>query len=292
MSENILSTSSLTKQYGGTIANNNITINIPRGEIIGFVGENGSGKTTLLRMLTGLVRPTSGTYQYDKPHTNIGAIVEKPSYFAGMSGRENMLYHARLCGCDEGEALKILETVGLSTSDKKKVKNYSLGMRQRLGIGIALLGNPEFLILDEPTNGLDPQGIVEMRKFLESLVYENEITILISSHLLSELSQLATYYIFISHGKVVESIAAQDLHSRLGKIMTLTTNDEIGDLLQSLQDAGTIRGFMRNDTEWTLNGPFNYNELSKALVKIDLKELSTNYDSLETYYLRLTGGAQ
>ena len=170
--ENVfLSTESLTKQYRGHAANNCVTVSIPRGKITGFIGKNGSGKTTLIRMLTGLAFPTSGKIEFcdADARKHIGAIVEAPAFFGGMSAKDNVVYQAKQCGVDPSNALSVLDVVGLDKNNRKKVRNYSLGMRQRLGIANALLCDPEFLILDEPTNGLDPQGMIEMRDLLHRL---------------------------------------------------------------------------------------------------------------------------
>ncbi len=291
--ENVfLSTNNLTKQYKHTVANKDITIELPKGEIIGFVGENGSGKTTLLRMLTGLTHPTSGKFTYlQGTNVRIGAIVESPAYFRNLTAKDNIIFQAKLCGCDEKTALQVLETVGLADTGKKKVGNFSLGMRQRLGIAIAMLNNPDFLILDEPTNGLDPQGIVDMRLFLEKLVKERGITLLISSHILSELSQLATYYIFINHGTIIQTITSDELHASLGStIKVKTSSNNAAEVFTRLASDGAIKGYMQNNDEFTLRDPADYNLITKALSSLDVKSFETENETLETYYLHLKGG--
>jgi len=290
--ENVfLSTNNLTKQYKSTIANKDITIELPKGEIIGFVGENGSGKTTLLRMLTGLTRPTSGKFTYAQGDVRIGAIVENPAFFRNLTAKDNVIYQAKLCGCDEKTALSILDTVGLSDVGNKKVKNFSLGMKQRLGIAIALLNTPDFLILDEPTNGLDPQGIVDLRVFLDRIVKERGITLLISSHILSELSQLATYYVFISHGRIIQTITSKDLHAGLGStIKVKTSSPNAAEVFSKLTVDGVIKGYAQNDTEFVLRDPADCNRVIQALASLDVSSLLTEEETLETYYLHLKGG--
>jgi ABC-2 type transport system ATP-binding protein len=290
--ENVfLQTNNLTKLYKHTAANKDITIELPKGEIIGFVGENGSGITTLLRMLTGLTRPTSGKFAYTQGNVRIGAIVENPAFFRNLTAKDNVIYQAKLCGCDEKNALQLLDTVGLADAGGKKVKNFSLGMKQRLGIAIAMLNNPDFLILDEPTNGLDPQGIVDLRVFLEKLVSERGITLLISSHILSELSQLATYYIFISHGKIIQTITAKALHASLGSTVRIkTTSKEASETFTKLTVDSMIKGYIQDGDEYVLRDPADYNSVIKALSTLDVKSLETENETLETYYLHLKGG--
>ena len=290
--ENVfLSTNNLTKQYKHTVADKNITIELPKGEIIGFVGENGSGKTTLLRMLTGLTRPTSGKFTYAQGDVRIGAIVENPAFFRNLTAKDNIIFQAKLCGCDVKTALELLDTVGLSDTGKKRVKNFSLGMKQRLGIAIALLNNPDFLVLDEPTNGLDPQGIVDMRIFLDKLVKERGITLLISSHILSELSQLATYYIFISRGEIIQTITSKALHESLGStVKVVTTSKNAAEVFTKLTVDSVIKGYYQENDTFVLRDPVDYNRVIKALAAIDVASLDTEEETLETYYLHLKGG--
>lgn len=291
--ENVfLVTNNLTKEYKHTAANKDISIELPKGEIIGFVGENGSGKTTFLRMITGLTHPTSGKFTFTQgTNVRIGAIVESPAYFRNLTAKDNILFQAKLCGCDEKKAVEVLDTVGLAGTGNKKVAHFSLGMRQRLGIAVALLNNPDFLILDEPTNGLDPQGIVDLRIFLDKLVKERGITLLISSHILSELSQLATYYIFISHGKIIQTITSEELHANLGStIKVKTPSDNAAGIFTKLAAEGAIKGYMQNNDEFTLRDPADFNLITKALASLDVKSFETENETLETYYLHLKGG--
>ena len=203
--EYILETNGLGKKYGHFTALNDVSMHIPKGAIYGFVGRNGAGKTTLIRLICGLQRPTAGGYSlFGKSHTShdiresrkrVGAVVETPSIYLELTAEDNLKEQYRVLGLPSFEDIpQLLQLVGLESTGRKKAGNFSLGMRQRLGIAIALAGSPDFLVLDEPANGLDPQGIVEMRELILKLNRERHITVLISSHILDELSRLATHY--------------------------------------------------------------------------------------------------
>ena len=222
--EYAVTTSALGKQYGDFQALKGLSMHIPKGAIYGIVGKNGAGKTTLIRLLAGLQRPSSGEYMlYGVPHTSkeigkvrrrMGAVVEAPSVYQDMTAADNLKQQYRILGLPSFEGItELLALVGLSDTGKKKVKNFSLGMRQRLGIAIALAGDPDFLVLDEPANGLDPQGIVEIRELILKLNRERQITVLLSSHILDELSRLATHYGFIDKGRMVKEISAEELEA-------------------------------------------------------------------------------
>ena len=222
--EYVLTTDHLCKNYGHFKALNQCSMHVPRGAIYGFVGKNGAGKTTLIRLICGLQRPTSGSYRlYGSENTDkkileaqrrIGAVVETPSIYLDMTAEENMKEQYYVLGLPSFEGIpQTLKLVGLEDAGKKKAKDFSLGMRQRLGIAIALAGKPDLLVLDEPTNGLDPQGIVEMRELILKLNRERQITVLISSHILDELSRLATHYGFIDKGTIVKEITAEELEN-------------------------------------------------------------------------------
>lgn len=220
--EYILRTDNLTKKYKNFTALNGLTMNVPKGSIYGFVGRNGAGKTTLIRIICGLQEPTGGTYElYGVKNTNreinnfrkrMGAVVETPSIYLDMTAKENIRQQHRILGIksDDGIA-ELLRIVGLENAGSKKASDFSLGMRQRLGIAVALAGNPDFIVLDEPTNGLDPQGIIEMRELILNLNRDHGITILISSHILDELSRLATHYGFIDGGRMIKEMSAKDV---------------------------------------------------------------------------------
>lgn len=210
--EFILQTNELTKSYKNHQAVNSVNLEIPKGKIYGFLGPNGAGKTTTIRMLLGLVKPTDGkvsifgkNFKKDRLSilSKVGSLVENPSYYGHLNAIENLKVYSILLGVPKKRIDEVLEVVRLTHAKKKKVKDYSLGMKQRLGIAIALLGEPELLILDEPTNGLDPEGIHEIRSLIKDLSANKGITILISSHLLSEIDQIADYVGIISKGKLV-----------------------------------------------------------------------------------------
>ncbi|PEB38989.1 ABC transporter ATP-binding protein [Bacillus pseudomycoides] len=208
----IVETNNLTKKYKNSSVVGGVNLKIPEGEIYGFLGPNGAGKTTSIRMLLGLIKATEGNITIFGKDLNknrlsilsdVGALVENPSYYAHLNAIENLEVYRILRNIPKEKVHAVLKTVGLQNAAHQKVKEYSLGMKQRLGLAIALLGDPRLLILDEPTNGLDPQGIHEMRELIKSLAKERGITILVSSHLLSEIDQMATYVGIISKGRLI-----------------------------------------------------------------------------------------
>ncbi len=218
----ILQTENLCKKYKKTQALDGLCMHVPKGAIYGFVGKNGAGKTTLIRMICGLSKPTSGNYTlYGVTNTNkeikqarkhMGAVVETPALTYDMTAEENLRQQYRVLGLSSFDGINdLLKLVGLENTGKKKVKAFSLGMKQRLGIAMALAGEPDFLVLDEPTNGLDPQGIIELRELILKLNHEKGITYLISSHILDELARIATHYGIIERGKMIKEFSAQEL---------------------------------------------------------------------------------
>lgn len=219
----ILKTEGLTKKYGGRAVVDHVNMTIEKGDIYGFIGKNGAGKTTLMRMVLSLAKPTSGTISlFDgvsarEAGKRIGSLIEAPGLYKNCTAYENMVRFSIAADADQSEIPTILEFVGLSDVKKKKVKQFSLGMKQRLGIAVALIGNPEFLVLDEPVNGLDPEGIKEVRDLVIKLNRERGITVLISSHLLDELSKIATRYGIINSGKLVEEVTAKQLEALSGQ---------------------------------------------------------------------------
>ena len=212
MSETIIQTEGLTKTYGDRRAVDQLRLTINRGDIYGFLGPNGAGKTTTIRMLLGLIRPTKGNIQIFNKNLHshrleilrkVGSLVEYPSYYAHLTGRDNLEAIRRIIDVPKSRIDEVLAVVRLTNDANRPVKGYSLGMKQRLGIAAALLGSPELLILDEPTNGLDPSGILEIRELIKSLPHQHGITVLVSSHLLSEIEQMATRVGIIQHGRMV-----------------------------------------------------------------------------------------
>ena len=228
----VLKTNALCKKYKDYKALNGLSMNVPKGAIYGFVGKNGAGKTTLVRLICGLQEAASGEYtlygtkstdkEILKARRRMGAVVETPSIYLDLTAEDNLKQQYRVLGLPSYDGLAdILKLVQLENTGKKKAKNFSLGMRQRLGIAIALVGDPDFLVLDEPVNGLDPQGIIEMRELILKLNREQQITVLISSHILDELSRLATHYGFIDKGQIVKEISAKELDTACRKCIRL-----------------------------------------------------------------------
>jgi ABC-2 type transport system ATP-binding protein len=235
MKEIVLQTHNISKKYGNQLAVNNVNMTIKKGQIYGFIGRNGAGKTTLIRMITGLIHRTSGELellgasgenQLNEARTLIGSLVEIPAFYGNMTAKEN-LEVSRLVRNIAGKRCidEVLDLVGLKNVEKKKFKDFSLGMKQRLGIANALLANPRFLILDEPINGLDPVSIVEIRELLKKVNKEKDVTILISSHLLSELSELATCYGIINNGELIEQISAVELKEKCKQYIEIQVSD-------------------------------------------------------------------
>lgn len=303
MSEYILRTNRLSKKYRNDFALENINISIKKGEIYGFIGQNGAGKSTMLRLATGLAFPSSGSVELfgnDNPNEitaaqkRMGAIIENPALFPNMTAYENLEVHRLQKGIPGKDCIKkTLELVGLMDTGKKKAKNFSLGMKQRLGLAIALLSDPEFLILDEPTNGLDPMGIVELRELIKKLNQEKGLTVLISSHILSELHQLATSYGIIHKGKLLEELSSKELnekcrqHLRI-KVDNPTTGatvleDKLSTTDFEVMPDGTIKLYSYLD---------DVRNVSRALTdnSLVIEHLSQNGDSLESYFSMLVGG--
>ncbi|QMV41165.1 ABC transporter ATP-binding protein [Cohnella cholangitidis] len=235
MSEYVLQTNQLSKKFKGSAALDKVNLSIRKGSIYGFIGQNGAGKSTLIRIVAGLAFPTDGTIELfgagderelTLARKRIGSIIESPALFPHMTAAENLEANRILRGIPGKDCVaRTLELVGLQGTGRKKAKNFSLGMKQRLGLAIALLGDPEFLILDEPTNGLDPMGVVEMRELLKRLNRERGITILISSHILSELSLLASHYGIIHRGRLLEQLTAQELHDKCQQYVFIKVDD-------------------------------------------------------------------
>lgn len=235
MSEPVLKTTQLSKLYGGQIAVDNIDMTIQRGETYGFIGENGAGKTTLLRMVTSLVKPSGGIIELfggsdakalQVARTRIGAMIETPSFFPKLTARDNLEYYRLQRGLpDAGEIDRVLHSVNLTETGKKPYHQFSLGMKQRLGLALAIMGNPEFLILDEPINGLDPTGMIEFRNIINRLRRESNITLLISSHLLSELAQVATKYGVIHNGRLLKEFTQTELDQQTRGYISVKVNN-------------------------------------------------------------------
>ena len=299
----ILTADNLNKNYRHSHALHNFSMHIPKGAIYGFVGENGAGKTTLIRTICGLQAPTSGTYSlYGVKNTDkrireaqqrIGAVVESPAVYLDMNAENNLKHQYHVLGLPTYDGLKeLLYLVGLEKTGRKKVRNYSLGMKQRLGIAVALAGNPDFLILDEPTNGLDPQGIIELRELILKLNRQRQITVLISSHNLDELSRTATHYGFIVDGSMVKEITAEELAKSCRKCAVLTVTDT-GVLARALDLLGLEYDILSESTA-NVYGEIPISELTMEMAKDRCRILSLHEkdETLESYYINLTGGGR
>lgn len=298
----VLTTNSLSKKYKNFQALNNLTMHVPKGGIYGFVGKNGAGKTTLIRLICGLQHPTSGNFELygirntdqtiSKSRRRMGAVVETPSIYLDMTAEDNLKQQYRFLGVPGFDGVKdLLRLVGLENAGKKKARNLSLGMKQRLGIAVALCGNPDFLVLDEPTNGLDPQGIIDIRELIIKLNREQQITILISSHILDELSRLATHYGFIDSGRIVKEMSAQELEAACRKCVRMTVTDIKA--LARVLDGMNIEFNILDDTTADVYANPNFTQLAMALAKenCEVVSMQEHDENLESFFVNLVGGA-
>lgn len=297
----VLTTDALSKQYKNFKALNGLSMHVPKGAIYGFVGKNGAGKTTLIRLICGLQEPTSGSYSLYgennkkksiiRSRRRMGAVVETPSIYLNMTAYDNLKEQYRILGIPSFDSIpELLKLVGLENTGKKKAKNFSLGMRQRLGIAIALAGDPDFLVLDEPINGLDPQGIIEMRELILKLNRKRQITVLISSHILDELSRLATHYGFIDNGHMVKEISAEELEEACKKCVRVEVTDVKA--LARVLDGTNIEYSILSETQADIFAKVNITKLTLALAKesCELLSIQERDESLESYYVNLVGG--
>lgn len=301
----VIKTNNLVKKYGQNLILDNVTITVNQGEIYGLVGDNGAGKTTLFRILSGQSYHSDGSYELlglsgekeiIKARKRIGAMIENPSFYPNMTIEQNLEYYRIQRGIPGKKNIdKVLKEVGLFEAKKKKFSNISLGMKQRLALALALLGEPELLILDEPINGLDPSGIIEIRNLLLKLNREKNITIIISSHILTELYNVATCYGFLSKGKLVEELTLEELNERCKsyleinvtnpKKLSVLLEERLGYKNYKIMPDGVIHLFEKN--------PVN-EEISKLAVdnNIGLKGINEKSANLENYYLSLIGGVK
>ena len=300
--EYALTTNALCKNYGQFKALSGLSINVPKGAIYGFVGRNGAGKTTLIRLICGLQTPTSGDYAIygisnrdktiSKSRRRMGAVVETPSIYLDMSAYENLKQQSLVLGLPSFEEIpEILKLVGLENTGRKKARNFSLGMKQRLGIAVALVGNPDFLVLDEPVNGLDPQGIIEIRELLLKLNREKQITVFISSHILDELSRIATHYGFIDKGCLIKEITTEELNAACQKCLLVeVTNTKA---LALVLDQNNTEYEILSDTAAKIYGNVNLSQLVFSLAKENCELISSQEknESLENYFMNLVGGS-
>lgn len=297
----VLKTNNLCKYYKNFKALNGLKMNVPKGSVYGFIGKNGAGKTTLIRLLCGLQMPTEGDFELygikntdkriSESRSRIGAIVESPSLFPEMTAEENLKYQYRLLGIPDYKGIpELLELVGLADTRKKKAGNFSLGMRQRLGIAIALCGNQDLLILDEPINGLDPQGIIEIRELILKLNHDRNITFIISSHILDELSRIATHYGFIDNGRIVREMSAKELENACHKSLSVNVTDTSA--LARVLDSMGLEYMISDDKNAEVFGRPEISELVFALDKENCRLVSCTEreETLESFFISLVGG--
>lgn len=299
MEDYLLVTQDLTKVYKETVAADRVNIHIKKGSIYGLIGKNGAGKTTIMKMIAGLAKPTSGSFEYsgfncseDEAFSRIGALIEAPAIDPNLTGFDNIRIKCLAFAIGDKKYINdLLDLVGLSHTWKKKAGKYSLGQKQRLGIALALVGDPDFLILDEPINGLDPQGIAEVREMLNKLNQERKITILISSHILEELSKLATDYAIIDSGRIVEESTNKELKEKCRDKIAIKTSDVakaipvidgLGFKDYSVVNDKTIHVFDKLSDITVLNM-----ELAKAMIPVE--SIGIESSDLEEYFLKVTG---
>ena len=303
MDDTIIQTDGLTKRYGRVMAVDGLSLNVPRGRIFGLLGPNGSGKTTLMSMLLGLVRPTAGSFTLfgqpsergglDRQLHRIGALIETPSFYPYMSGRNNLAYFQGISGRGGPAELDLLlEQVGLGGRGGDKFQTYSLGMKQRLGLAYTLLGDPELLVLDEPTNGMDPAGMAEVRELIRSLGGENR-TVILSSHLLNEVEQVCDSVAILSHGRLIAQGDVAELLQERGQpqVRLRTTDDrkayEILNALAWVDSVSADNGYLVAGVDaarsWEITAALSRNEVYVA-------EMTSAQMSLEQYFLDVTEG--
>ena len=296
--ETILKTTDLSKNFGRKTAVNNVNMTIEKGDIYGFIGKNGAGKTTFMRLILGTAFPTKGEISLfdgrplNKARQRIGSLVEAPGIYKGCTAYENLKRFSLIYGGTEEEIQEILRFVGLAGTGKKKAGKFSLGMKQRLGIAIALLGNPEFLVLDEPVNGLDPTGMKEVRDLILRLNREKNITILISSHLLDELSKIVTKYGIINDGVLIEEVSADELHERCQHKLIFTV-DDTDKAITVLSETVPLEHIRTSGNQIILT---SHQEEAAALNKqLVLKDVAVqsflvHTEGLEQYFMKRIGG--
>ena len=298
----VIQTMGLSKRYKDSWAVDHLDLRVEQGDIYGFIGRNGAGKSTTLKLLCGLARPTQGeALIFGKPvrdsvaRRRVGSLIEQPGLYPDLSGRENLRLYATLLGLDSParQVDEILETVGLSPKEKKPVKHYSMGMKQRLGVGLALLGGPDLLLLDEPINGLDPEGIREMRELLLRLNRERGLTLLISSHILGELSKIATRYGIIQQGRMVEQITAGELAQKCTDYLHLQADQPQKAAALLERELRLSRWEMRPEGEIRIYEAVDTKAVGQILAQagIAVEEMGLHRQDLESYFLERMGGA-
>ena len=304
MNNTVIQTDGLTKRYGHVLAVDGLSLNVPRGRIFGLLGPNGSGKTTLMSMLLGLVRPTAGSFTLfgqspergglDRQLHRVGALIETPTFYPYLSGRNNLAYFQGISGRGSPEELdSLLDQVGLGGRGGDKFQTYSLGMKQRLGLAYTLLGDPELLVLDEPTNGMDPAGMAEVRELIRSLSSDNR-TVILSSHLLNEVEQVCDSVAILSHGRLIAEGEVAELLQERGQpqVRLRTTDDrkawEILNALAWVDNVSAENGYLvagvDPDRSWEITAALSRNE-------VYVSEMTSAQISLEQYFLDVTDEA-
>lgn len=298
----VIQTAGLSKRYGDRWAVDRLDLQVEQGDIYGFIGRNGAGKSTTLKLLCGLARPTRGeALLFDRPirdaaaRRRVGTLIEQPGLYPDLSGRGNLLLHAALLGLDSPrqQVDEALQTVGLSAAEKKPVQRYSMGMKQRLGVALSLLGGPDLLLLDEPINGLDPEGIREMRELLLGLNRERGVTIVVSSHILGELSKIATRYGIIRQGRMTEQLTAAELEQKCTDYLYLRTGERQKAAALLERTFGLKRWEARPEGEIRIYEPVDAKAVGQTLAQacIAVEELGLHRQDLEGYFLERMGGS-
>lgn len=291
MKKYCIETSRLTKQYGKKLAVDNVNLHIEEGEIYGLIGSNGAGKTTIMKMLSGLASPTSGEiklFSEEEGYRRVGVLIEDPGLYGNLNAFENLKLKALAMGVyDKEKVNEIIDFVGLNAAKMKKTKHYSLGMKQRLGLGLALIGNPDLLILDEPINGLDPQGIIEIRELILRLNREYHMTIMISSHILEELGKVATKFGIIANGKLITELSERELREKCEEKVAITTADI--DLATTVLERTGVPKYtvINQETIYAYECVDRISEINKNLVNegIEVRGITLVGTSLEEFFL-------
>ena len=296
----VLETNCLRKKYKHHEALKGVYMHVPKDSVYGLIGRNGAGKTTLMRLLTGVQRESGGSYslfgvdknspEIKKERRRIGAMIESPSIFLDLSAEENLKMQYRILGLPSFSSIpEILDLVGLSDTGKKKVSSFSFGMKERLGIAMALAGHPDILILDEPINGLDPEAIVEMRELIIRLNREMHMTIIVSSHILDELSKVATYYGFLDDGVMVKEISAEEMAKECRKAMRIKV-ESIEKAALALSLSGWEYSVVDDDT-LDVYGEINIKDVLDCLKDSGIIDVDKRNENLEGYFISTVGGS-
>lgn len=306
MNDLVIETNDLTKCYGEQVCVAQLCLHVPKGKIYALLGRNGAGKTTTMKMLLNLVKPTSGFIKIfndihledaSKAYSRIGALIETPGFYDNLTGRENLEIIARLRGLNSIESVdQALSVVNLDKNDKKIFEKYSLGMKQRLGIAAAIMHKPEILILDEPMNGLDPIGIYEMREYLVNLCKEGNTTVFISSHILSEIEQIADVIGVMNHGRLLEEESITDLHKRLRRYAEYEVSnvEYVFSLLKERLDVSEILIDSKNRIRLFGKEMHRIEEINSYLIQnsIPIRQIRIEEEKLEDYFSELIGGGE